>query len=761
MFAAVALALAIAEPAPVTFAARVVDPLDAPLAGASVVAVCGSASVPATETDARGAFTLELPGGRCTVTIAFEGFATMVVPVDTADGDQHLRHFVLQIAGLQESVSVAAVATAIDVTAATKTATPLRDVPQSVTVVPQAMIKDQLMTSIGQVVQYVPGIAAHQGENNRDQIIMRGNSSSADFFVNGVRDDMQYYRDVYNLERIEALKGPNALIFGRGGAGGVINRVTKDAGFQPVRELTVHGGMFGNGRVTADVAQALGSATAVRLNGMVEHAGSFRDAVTLDRSGVTPTVTIVPDARTKITLRYEYLRDTRVADRGIPSVAGRPADGDLSTYFGDPADSRVRSQVNIAAAAVERRFDRVTLRNQTLAGNYDRFYRNFVPGAVNPAQTLVTLTAYDNAANRTNVFNQTDLTARVATGAVEHTLLVGAEVGRQFTDNFRQTGFFGTTATSVQVPFAHPTVVLPVTFHQNATDADNHVSTSVAAAYAQDQLELSRHLQVVGGLRFDRFDLQYRNNRSGDTLERPDNLVSPRAGVIVKPMEPLSLYASYSISYLPSSGDQFSSLTTITQQAKPEQFDNYEIGAKWDLRPSLALTTAVYRLDRTNTRATDPNDPTRIVQTGAQRTSGYELGVNGSVARRWSVAGGYAFQDATVRSATTAAAAGATVAQVPRHTFSLWNLVQAHPRVGAGLGIVYRSDMFAAIDDTVTLPGYLRVDGAVYVPLARGLRLQANVENLFDRRYYINADSNTNISPGSPRAIRLGLTTLF
>src|SRR5262249_55769552 len=256
-------------------------------------------------------------------------------------------------------------------------------------------------------------------------------------------------------------------------------------------------------------------------------------------------------------------------------------------------------------------------------------------------------------------------------------------------------------------------------------------------------------------------DLAYHNNRNGDELERPDNLVSPRVGVIVKPVVPLSLYGSYSVSYLPSSGDQFSSLTVITQQAKPETFTNYEVGAKWDVAPRLALTTALYRLDRTNTRATDPNDPTRIVQTGSQRTTGCELGVNGALTRAWSVAGGYAYQDAFVTSATTAAAAGAQVAQVPHHTFPPWNMVRVHPRVSAGAGIVYRSDMFAAIDDTVTLPGYARIDAAVYVPLGRGVRLQGNVENLFDERYYANADSNTNISPGSPRAVRVALTTSF
>ena len=217
----------------------------------------------------------------------------------------------------------------------------------------------------------------------------------------------------------------------------------------------------------------------------------------------------------------------------------------------------------------------------------------------------------------------------------------------------------------------------------------------------------------------------------------------------------MSIYSSYSVSYLPSSGDQFSSLTTITEQVKPEQFRNYEVGAKWDARPNLSLTTAVYRLDRTNTRSTDPNDPTRIVQTGSQRTNGYELGVNGQLTPLWMIAGGYAYQDAFVTSATTAAAAGAQVGQVPHHTLSLWNNYQFHPRVGAALGILHRSDMFATIDNTVVLPGYTRVDAAGFVKLTEQLRVQLNVENLFDKTYYINADSNTNISfwlsPRGPR----------
>jgi catecholate siderophore receptor len=644
---------------------------------------------------------------------------------------------------------------------ATKTDTPLLDVPQSVTVVARPLIRDQRMTTMADVVRYVPGIQVHQGENNRDQIILRGNSSSADFFVDGVRDDVQYYRDLYNLDRVEALKGPNAMIFGRGGGGGVVNRVTKQAGFTALREMDLQAGSYGDFRAAADVDQPFGTTGAFRVNGVYESAGSFRDHVNLRRYGVAPSVALLPGESTLVTLNYENFHDTRVADRGITSYLGRPADVPVSTYYGNPDDSTVRAAVNLVSLAVEHHTGALTLRNRTLLGDYDRGYQNYVPGAVSADKSLVTLTAYNNATKRRNLFNQTDATTSATTGSFRHTLLLGAEVGNQLTDNFRNTGYFGGTATSITVPYLAPQTATPVTWRQSATDADNHLKTIVAAAYAQDQVDLSSALQLLAGLRFDRFDLTYRNNRTGETLGRTDELLSPRLGLVYKPVAQASVYASYGVSYLPSSGDQFSSLTSVTQQLEPEKFTNYEVGAKWEPNPALAVTAAVYRLDRTNTRATDPNDPTRILQTGTQRTNGVEIGASGRITDLWSVAGGYAYQDARVTSATAAAPEGAIVAQVPRHTFSLWNQVQLHPRVGAAVGVVARTAMYAAIDDTVTLPGYARLDAAVFVTLWRDVRLQVNVENLLDRTYYANADSNTNISPGSPRAFRAALVARF
>jgi len=302
---------------------------------------------------------------------------------------------------------------------------------------------------------------------------------------------------------------------------------------------------------------------------------------------------------------------------------------------------------------------------------------------------------------------------------------------------------------------------VPVTFRQIATDADNRVRVNLVASYIQDQIEINKYLQFVAGARFDYFDLKFHNNRNNTDLRRIDQLVSPRFGVVIKPVADLSLYGSYSVSYLPSSGDQFSSLTSLTEQVKPEKFTNYEIGAKWDINPDLTFTSALYRLDRTNTRSIDPNDPTRIVQTGSQRTNGFEAGVTGRLTRAWTLTGGYALQDAFITRATASARLDAKVAQVPHHNFSVWNKYDFTRRFAAGLGVIKRSDMFASIDNTVMLPGYFRFDAAAYYTFNEIWRLQANIENLFDKRYYLNADNNTNISPGSPLAVKVSLNARF
>ena len=749
----------------ITINGKVIDQNSAAITGALVVAQRGnSSSRPVSvTTNQHGEFSFATEPGSYTLSATAEGFATWAQNLNFKRESAEPLEIVLEVADASATVTITDLTGYLTqaITSATKSATSLRDIPQSISVVSKDQIKDQSIQSIADVVAYVPGVSSHQGENNRDQLIFRGNSSSADFFVNGVRDDVQYYRDLYNVDRVEVLKGPNSMIFGRGGGGGIINRVTKEPGFTSFREVTAQFGSFGNKRFSTDLNQEINHKLAVRANGVYENSNSFRDFVGVERYGVNPTLTWAATNNTTVTASYEFFRDRRVADRGIPSFQLRPADTPINTYFGDPNNSRVRANVHLASTTIDHSIGRFNIRNRTTFGDYDRFYQNYVPGAVTPDKAKGALSSYNNATKRQNLFNQTDATFRVSTGSVKHNFLFGTELGRQLTDNFRNTGFFNNTTTSILVPFDNPTISTPVTFRQNATDADNHIKTNLAAGYLQDQIEISRYLQVVTGARFDYFDLNFHNNRNGEDLRRIDRLVSPRVGLIVKPVTALSVYANYGVAYLPSSGDQFSSLTSITQQVKPEKFSNYEVGAKWDIRNNLSVTTALYRQDRTNTRATDPNDPTRIVQTGSQRTNGYELGMNGAVTNRWSIVGGYAYQDAFITRDTTAAKEGALVAQVPHHTFSVWNHMRIWKGLSTGFGIIHRSDMFAAIDNTVVLPGYTRADAALFYSFGEHWSIQANVQNLFGIRYYLNADNNNNISPGSPRAARIGLTARF
>jgi catecholate siderophore receptor len=239
-------------------------------------------------------------------------------------------------------------------------------------------------------------------------------------------------------------------------------------------------------------------------------------------------------------------------------------------------------------------------------------------------------------------------------------------------------------------------------------------------------------------------------------------MVSPRLGLVYKPVEPVSLYASYSLSYQPRAGEQLSSLSLSNASLEPETFRNYEVGVKWEIARVLELSAAAYRLDRGNVAVPDPVNPSLTTLVDGQRTQGIELSAAGNFSRAWSVIGAYAYQDGEItRSISPTALAGARLAQLPEHSFSLWNKYDLSSAWGAGVGVIYRGEIFTSTDNTVTLPGFTRVDAAIFYTLNDYLRAQLNVENLFDTNYYASANSNTNITPGSPRAIRLSWTTRF
>ena len=656
---------------------------------------------------------------------------------------------------------------------ATRTDTPLRDVPQSVTVVTQEAIRDLAMQSMQDVLRYVPGTGYSQGENNRDNPVLRGQNTNASLFVDGIRDDAQYFRDLYNIERVETLLGPSAMIFGRGGAGGVANRVTRQADWNPLRELRVQGGSYGDARVSGDINQPINDQASFRMMGMYENADSFRNSVHLRRYGLNPTLTLRDGNATTVRLSYENFRDERTADRGIPSLRGVPVPTGVGTFFGDPRLSTLHANVNAVNAFVEHNFqNNLTLRNQFRFATYDKQYQNvYASGAVTNAGT-VPLSAYNNSQKRDNFYNQTDLVGRVETGPFSHQLLGGMELGRQVTDNVRNTGFFGAAGSNVTTfnaaVFA-PTINQPIIFRPNATDANNHGVADTFALYLQDQVQLMPQLQLIAGLRYENFNTNFTNNRTGDRFLVSDSVFSPRVGLVYKPAGPLSLYVSYSNSYLPRAGEQLASLTLANSALKPEQFTNYEVGAKWDIRPDLSLTAALYQLNRTNIAVTDPANVTRSILLDGTRTRGFELGVRGRITEAWSIMGGYTYaeselladQSATIRK-------GNTAPFVSRNVVSLWNRYDFAPqfgsyitKLGLGLGIIHQSSYFAAADNAVRIPSFTRLDAAAFWDITPQYRAQLNVENLNRAKYYPVADNNNNISPGAPFAVRAALTVRF
>jgi catecholate siderophore receptor len=652
---------------------------------------------------------------------------------------------------------------------ATKTNTDIKDIPQAITVISESQVEDQQLRSIADVMFFVPGASTGTGESNRDQITLRGNTTTADFFVDGVRDDVQYFRDFYNVDRIEVLKGPNAMIFGRGGGGGIVNRVSKRSSLSTHREIIAAGDSYGGVRLTSDFDQPLGETVGLRLNGMYENGDSFRHHVDLERWGINSTVGIQAGPDTRVDVSFEHLHDRRTTDRGVPSLTDgnpltvdEPLEGFDKSFFGDPDQSFAKADVNVATALIEHRLaEGLTIRNRTLFGDYDKFYQNIYPNSPTNGSSFV-LGAYNSRNDRKNLFNQTDLIWENKLGGIDQTLLFGIELGRQESRNQRLSGTFAPGTNPVSLD--DPTVDAVVTFAPAASDANNRTEATLAAVYIQDQIRISPMFEVVAGLRYDHFELDVDDLRgAGAEFGRSDDLWSPRLGLIFKPTANLSLYASYSRSYLPQSGDQFGGLDVTTEALKPEKFDNYELGAKWEPIEGLLATAAIYQLDRSNTRAPDPDGSGNIVLTGEQRSRGLELGLERSISDNWQVSAGYAWQKAEIRERTTACnpeEADCEVPLVPRHSFSLWTRYDVSRQFGVGFGAIARSKSFASISNQVKLPGYARFDAALYYQITPKIEAQLNVENLFGADYFAAAHSDNNIAPGAPTtakfAVRLG-----
>ncbi|WP_271439282.1 TonB-dependent receptor [Pontixanthobacter luteolus] len=633
----------------------------------------------------------------------------------------------------------------------TKTPTPLIEVPQTIVVITEDQLDDQAITQLGDALRFVPGVSLETGEGHRDEVFIRGQESTADFYLDGLRDDAQYYRSLYNVTRIEVLKGANALIFGRGGGGGVVNRVSKiadpmDMFFTADAQVDT----FGAFAVSADVNQPLSDNVAARINATYEEFGNDRQFYEGRFIGISPTITADLSPETRLTAHYTYDNDERVTDRGVPSLKGKPLTGFDQTFFGVPGFNEASAEVHIARARVDHEFSSALSANASVQyANYDKVYANILPRGTDG--TTVSLGGYKDFTKRENFVGQANLVWNVDTGPLSHTFLAGIEALDQDTSN----GRFGISLSEDEVDLQElidfPTVTLtPLTRNRES-------QLNVLSGYIQDQIEIGEYVELIAGLRWERFDLETLNLVSGQQVDRVDEMVSPRFGIVLKPSGSLSFYASYSESFLPQSGDQFLSLSTGDAAFDPEKFSNYEIGAKWLVKPDLFFTASVFRLDRTNTTAPDPANTGLTVQIGESRVEGAELSLVGDILPGWSASLGYTYLDGEIRTTSDFAVAGTRLQQLPKHQISAWNHIDVTDRFGIGLGAIHQSQQFSSFSNEVVLPSYWRFDAAAYFELNDRVSLQVNVENLFDENYYASAHGDNNIQPGDPLSARFGV----
>jgi catecholate siderophore receptor len=635
---------------------------------------------------------------------------------------------------------------------AAKVALPLRDIPQSIAVVPAEVLRDQRALSLQDAVRNVPGVTLASGDGQRDEFRIRGFTAIADQFVDGFRDDALYYRDLSNVDRVEVIKGPAAVLYGRGSSGGLVNRVTK----KPDGDITafvLSAGSFDSYRGELDIGRLdQRSHVGFRLTGAIEDNGSFREQQFLKRFALAPSLLIGSEQDTTILLQADYINDRRLMDLGIPALNGRPVDVPRSTYYGaanardaDLAHSEVLSQ----RVAVTHRFsDTLSLRNGFNHYRYTLDRQSTIPSAVNAAAQTVTLEHSRFDRDEEGWSNQTELTQKLNLLGTAHTILYGFEIAHQSKGSKR---FAGRTVavTSIFEP------VLPVVDNDSFnTFTDNSVTRlDTRGLYAQNLIDFGHGIKAMLGLRHDWFIQKTDRRLPGQTdLARTDRNWSPRAGLLFQPDAAQSYYVSWSRSFQPSA-ETFALAATNTD-IEPEQTTNKEVGAKYVLfGGKLSVQAAAFILRRTGIKGTDPVTQ-RIVPIGTQRTRGVELSAALDLPANVRAIAGYTHLDTRVTDSATPSLIGKRATLTPLNSASLFFTKTIATRYGLGGGVNYVGDRWADPVNTTVLPSYVTFDALAWAQFGP-VRLQLNAYNLTNKRYIIAGHGTSPILnlPGAPRSV--------
>jgi len=649
-----------------------------------------------------------------------------------------------------------------DQVTALKTPVPIIDVPQTLSIVTDDEIRKQGFRELGDIVRYTPGVNTSQGEGHRDSIVFRGVRSTADFYLDGVRDDVQYYRSLYNLEQVEILRGPNALLFGRGGTGGIINRVTKKAVLdEQFGSFDMGADSFGAFDFAVDYNVSTGEKSALRINFHSDTLENHRDYFDGDRYGFNPTLRLELSPVTTLDLSYEHADHERFIDRGVPTLNGEPVEAFEEIVFGDTDTNLQTLRADIYRANLSHEFSDTRKGNLVVQySDFAKLYKNYYASGYSGGDTF-TADGYLDPTERNNLIISGNIVNEFQTGSAKHTLLVGAEIIDTENENYRYNTFFITTEDDNEVF----NITRPINFGVNAAGvrtyndftADLKSSTEsdieVTSIYIQDQIDVTDKFKILLGGRFDNFDITVRDVKKGTSESREDEEFSPRAGLIFKPQENVSLYVSYAESFLPRSGEQFKKLDANAARLDPDVYESTEIGVKWDIRPGLSFTASYFDSEQTvATRDSDTGENSEIV--GLQ-VDGIELELKGQVTEKLSLAIGYSDLDGET-------AKGGEPREIPEYTASLWATYEVNDRFGIGFGVTAQGESNIKNDKPgLILPDYTRVDFAAYYDLADDLSIQLNVENVTDELYFPHSHSTHQASVGEPLNARISLRKTF
>ena len=645
---------------------------------------------------------------------------------------------------------------------ALKTPVEVIDVPQTVSIVTDEDIRKQGFRQIGDIIRYTPGVNTSQGEGHRDAVVFRGVRSTADFYQDGVRDDVQYYRSLYNVEQVEILKGPNALLFGRGGTGGILNRVTKKAMVgENFGSFDFGIDSFGGSDLAADYNVETGANTALRFNIHSDALENHRDHYDGDRFGFNPTMRIELSSATTLDLSYEHADHERFIDRGIPTYNGEPEEAFEKVTFGDPKINITTLEADIFRGSLSHEFSDTSKGVFSITSSeFEKMYRNLYASGYD-GQTTVTMDGYEDPTERENLIISGNLINELTFGSTKHTLLIGTEMIDTENSNLRYDTYWSTT----QKDKESFTITRPMDFSVNvdgvATSVDfttklkskTESDIEVTSFYIQDQIDVNESLKLMLGARLDTFDITVKDIKSGTSQSREDDEVSPRAGIIFKPAENISWYVSYSESFLPRSGEQFKKLTADAARLDPDVFENTEFGVKWEITPDLYFTAAYFDSEQTQAvRDSETGENSEIV--GLQ-VDGFELELKGDVNEKLSIAVGVTSMDGETSS-------GGEPREIPDTQASLWATYQVNDRFGWGFGFTHQGKSNISNNKPgLVLPDYTRVDFAAYYMISDEWSMQFNVENLTDELYFPHSHSTHQASVGEPMNARISIRRNF